>query len=73
MPTTNEIVVEIQSDKPFGSRNLIHSRLKAIKNTTAMKIRSKRLVFIGKKPLRGAFCFAIISSLTPLPHRRLVQ
>lgn len=65
MPTTNEIVVEIQSESPFGSRNLIHSKLSAIKKTTAIKIRSNRFVFIGKKPLRGAFCFAIIISLTP--------
>ena len=65
MPTTNEIAVEIQSEKPFGSRNLIQIKLSAIKKTTAIKIRSNRFVFIGKKPLRGVVCFAIISSLTP--------
>jgi hypothetical protein len=52
-PTTAEIAVEIQRDNPLGSKNLIQIRLKATKNTTPIKIRSNKFVFIGKKPFLG--------------------
>lgn len=68
VPTTIEIPSENQIDKPFGSKNRIQIKLKATKKTTPIKIRSNKLVFIGKKPLRGRFDLAIF---TPLLHQRL--
>lgn len=65
--TINEIQVEIQSDNPLDSKNLIQIKLSATKKTTPMKIRSNRFVFIGKKPFLGLFDFAIF---TPLPHQK---
>ena len=60
MPTIKEIPVEIQSENPFGSKNLIQISDNAIKNTTPIKIRSKRLVFIGRNPLRTPLTLLII-------------
>lgn len=73
MPTINEIVVDIQSEKPRGSKNRIQSKLSATRNTTPINIRSNKLVFIGRKPLRGLLFLLIIFLITPLPHQRLIQ
>ena len=60
MPIINEIPVEIQSENPFGSKNLIQISDNAIKKTTPIKIRSKRLVFMGRNPLRTPLTLLII-------------
>lgn len=73
MPTINEIVVDIQSEKPRGSKNRIQSKLSATRNTTPINIRSNKLVFIGRKPLRGLLFLLIVFLITPLPHQRLIQ
>ncbi len=65
--TITEIAVEIHSENPLGSKNRIQIKLNATKKTTPIKIRSNRLVFIGKKPFLGLFDFAIF---TPLPHQK---
>jgi len=60
--TIIEIAVDVHSDRPLGSKNLIQIKLKATRKTAPIKIRSNKFVFMGKKPFLG---FLIFATLTP--------